>query len=62
MTVEAPFKTKVSDCARCGSEHVIVVWEFTDPPEGHPATHFANCPVVSEPILVIVDDENGDDE
>lgn len=42
----------VRDCARCGGDHLCVVFTpFTKPPL--PYSHFGICPTNQEPILMV---------
>jgi hypothetical protein len=52
------FNIGVSGCARCGGNHEnIAAKPFTKPVKDDngdiTATHFATCPTLSEPILVL---------
>jgi hypothetical protein len=52
------FNIGVSKCARCGGDHEnIVAKAFTKPVRDDngdaTATHFAICPTLNEPILVL---------
>lgn len=56
-------RTNIQKCSRCGTNHERVeVRPFTNPPsaevgESQPiATHFAECPLLREPILIVMDE------
>jgi hypothetical protein len=44
-------KTDIKTCARCGKDHEVEMKQFTNPGN---YTHWAMCPELQEPILIIV--------
>jgi hypothetical protein len=48
---------EIQNCARCGGTHKNIEIKTLD---NHPKyTHFASCPINGQPILVKLDDPNG---
>lgn len=49
------FTTEVQNCARCGRDHEVIFIRFDNPPPGY--THFGQCPVLAQPILMTLTKE-----
>lgn len=58
-------RTKVRNCARCGRDHEMDFYEFSEDPidcDGVVYTHWGYCPNTNEPVLLrVLDEENVND-
>ena len=53
VSENSDFDIEITNCARCGYDHKVTTYRFTQPPStGH--KFFAICPETFEPILVAV--------
>lgn len=57
MNYEKAFKQNVNGCSRCGGNHDLIEFKpLNNPPEG--ITHWGICPLTSQPILMLVKNDN----